>query len=148
MTPGGLVLNLTVLAGSYLEGRRFLAAHGLRGSVVFSGQSALGRRFDVVLELPGYANNRSRFGVEGLLRGQATRFPVVRMLIPADQVPTRAIAGEAPGRDEMSGQTTIEQQIRIAEDAQEVAPAAEPATPKPAVPAKPKYQARSKRKAS
>lgn len=132
------LLNLTVLAGSYVEGRRFLADHGLRGNVVHSGDSALGRRFDVVLELPSYVNCRARFGIEARLRAQGERSPVVRMLVD----PTELAEPEAPavaGPDELAGQVSLEEALAEVPETPEVPPAAEPAsTPKP------RYQPHSK----
>lgn len=123
---------LTVLAGTNIEGRRLLADLGIRGGVVFDRASAMGRRWDVVLELPSWSSNPARHAVESVLRYERD---ICRMLVEPAERPAPAPA--APH------QTTIEEQIALAESD----PAPEPSA-NAAEPTRSRYQPHSKSKAA
>lgn len=101
---------IVVFAPNYAAGARYLAAVGIRGTVIAVADRLGGIRPSVILELPGYERRPDRFAFESRIR--YVKPEPVRMLI--DQEAYDEAMSPAPARPEPH-QTTIDDQVALAE---------------------------------
>ena len=113
---------ITVLAATYQESQRFGRRAGLgRVHTIASAEHAMGLSFDIVLELPSFQDRRDRHAIDSVIARGARRWaPTIRMLIDPEQyaevMADPALPEAYPaGPDEVEGQTTIADEVALAE---------------------------------
>lgn len=117
--------TIVILAATYREGRQFATDVGLGMSAIVPVDASrlAGLRPSVILELPSYATRPDRFAIEATLMRTYEKVgaPVIEMFIEDPRafrpVPDDASIAkpEALPGDQVPGQTTVTEQVALAE---------------------------------